>query len=449
MGYGPPYWIIAIIITYPFYLLSNEAGVIISLRLCSLVCAIGSFILVLAILKTITIDNILPIIIITWCFFMPVNITYSTIIHPDTIYAFFLVLSLYLLVKDDNKISNLVNYSVVSFVIALSIKVQALIFSLVYIMYLLFNYQKLDRGSMFRLIGIGFSSLIILNLPLILIPSMLQSYMSFLSFMRTIVKEGWFRTDTPGISFAMFSINYVNIYSFLIIMTGSLVFLWRDFDKKRKNNTYLISLFLIIMTYFLFQTIYIRTSHIHYSLIVIYLLPILIVYFIDNIKKISGDIGLKYYLSCIVLIMLMTLNYNNICYSLQYLSNPAGSQHTIERYDAMNKLTVFINSYDDKLILVGVAHDLAVPYKNGIIIPFERFFSLSETEVLKYNLMIFWKLDSYYPYYTNRVKRWEDTHDIYLKIINGSEFSIGSKSFYYQKVKEDGDFEIYKKINIG
>ena len=113
-GYGCVYWGMSTLVAAPCWAWGSEQGVVISLRLLSLVSSLGSYWLLFNLLKTYTCSFFLTYLPIMFCFFSPVVITYANIIHPESLFCFFLVLAFYWLHKE--KLS-LYNYHPSTFIV--------------------------------------------------------------------------------------------------------------------------------------------------------------------------------------------------------------------------------------------------------------------------------------------------------------------------------------------
>ena len=91
-GYGSVYWGISSLCALPSWMFKSEQGMIISLRALSMFFSLGSFFLILQVLKRLFGQCQKHYVIILLCFFSPVVIRYSNMIHPETMYSFFIVL---------------------------------------------------------------------------------------------------------------------------------------------------------------------------------------------------------------------------------------------------------------------------------------------------------------------------------------------------------------------
>ena len=179
-AYGSVYWGITALVATPFWLIGSELGMIIALRLLSLLFSLASYFLVFLMLKNDAGESIFTYLAILLCFLNPLIVDYSNMIHPEMVYVFFLVLALYFLHKDKNVFGKYYYFAITSFAMAISAKFVACFFGLSFLIYLGANFKKISFMLLLRSFCVGLSSMIIPNIFLFF-PLIFNRYFMWLS----------------------------------------------------------------------------------------------------------------------------------------------------------------------------------------------------------------------------------------------------------------------------
>jgi len=280
-AYGSTYWLISSALVFPFWLAQNEQGMIITLRVLSLLSSLGSFLIILKILTNLDIKKYIILIIVTFCFFIPINIRFATLIYPQTIYNFFICLSFYFLHKDASSLKKYYYYSIFVFTIAVSIKTLSAPYAIVYLVYYFYNYDKVNSKILGKSALLFSGTFIALNPAFLLSHKTLIKYLKDVSIQSEIARHGWLN-NSYGLNFTRLPSSYINFYSFIILMLTSLWFLHLT-RREQKNDqiVYFVSSLFVIMFYFLFCNLY-AASPGHYGMTLIFFVPFVIGYIIKN-----------------------------------------------------------------------------------------------------------------------------------------------------------------------
>ncbi|HHS13164.1 MAG TPA: hypothetical protein ENN03_05275 [bacterium] len=449
LGYGPTYWGVCTLILMPVYALFQEPGLIIGFRLLTVGLTVSSFILLAWILKSIGTSRLVTMVIVLVGFLAPVHIEYTTFVHPESMYIFLLMLSLVFIVKDAEGYSKGFAWSVLFFVLAVAMKLNAVFFGLFHLVYLAFNREKITVRNIFLWLGGGLCLYLLLHLPLFLKPVMLQRHLSFLSGMRTTVKLGPHLEETPGINLTPFSRQYVNLAVFSLILAGSIAYLFLGNVRKRWSLQRVLTLgsLLVMSIYFYFQNIYIRFGHIHYSFVMLFVFPLLAAAAFSTIKALVTR--KKYQLSAVLigLIIFLGLSLPNMIRSLDYLYHVQGNPIHQHRARVIRLIGEFINDYEGPVEHVGICQNVTVPHRHGKRVNQTRFRHFSDDYVSIFDLMIFWKHDRFHKYYVEDFARWKDTRKTYRKIESGEKMrSNDGLIFSFEKILDDEELIIYRRI---
>ncbi len=440
-GYGSSYWLLSTFVALPSIILNSEQGIVVSLRLLSLGFSMASFLIIAKIFQKRGYGFWSGSIFIIICFFSKVNIDLSTQIHPETIYSFFLVLAFYFLYEDSNQFGKFYYYSLIFFSIALSIKPLSTLFCISYVIYFIKNFRSINSKLILK-------SSLILGIPLfiqnifLLKLELLKYYINKIIYQSQILRKGYLNIST---SFGLeeFSINYINIFSLILILGLFIVLSIFIFYKKDRNFIYDLICFSIISVYTLFCLFYARTPG-HYGITTIFFFPLLISTLYQQLRyKI---------IRTIFLITFILLNISNISNVYYVIKNPTGSNRSIQISQALIYIDNYIyKKYDklNKVKYIGISHDLALNIDKNKPIEFTRLWSLNEITLSKCDLLIFWKDDSYYKkIFVNKLKNFENTFELYNKISFGMQINYKNKCYYFEKIVDDERFEIYQSNKI-
>ncbi|MDP3014325.1 MAG: hypothetical protein Q8M92_08800, partial [Candidatus Subteraquimicrobiales bacterium] len=220
---GSIWWAFVALVALPFKLIGSEQGMIISVRVMALLLpTLGTFYLSYRILRDFAKGWLLMSLLYTclaFSFYTIVNIKSVSLTFPEPVYGFFLMLSFYFLYKADNQFNRYFYYSIMAYGASVSVKMLGLLYGIVYVIYLIKNWRKLNIPLVIKTIALWTVTLLFLNL-ILLHPEVRKFFLDNLKEAAFIGKSGfiqyeWFK-DYPS-SLGLFSSNYVNIYAFTLI----------------------------------------------------------------------------------------------------------------------------------------------------------------------------------------------------------------------------------------
>ncbi|MDP3014019.1 MAG: hypothetical protein Q8M92_07250, partial [Candidatus Subteraquimicrobiales bacterium] len=281
---GSIWWAMMALIALPFKLIGSEQGIIISVRILLLLLpTLGTFYLSYKILRDFVKNRFsmaLLYIILAFSFYTAVNITSVFFTFPEPMYGFFLMLSFYFLYKADNQFNRYFYYSIMAYGVSVSIKMVGLLYGVVYVVYFIKNWRKLNVPLVIKTASIWVITLLSLNL-ILLHPEIWRFFSSNLKDTAFVGRHGftqymWFKDFPPSISF--FTKDYINIYAFILILVGFIAGSAYVYLKKginREKYVYFLLAFAVVITYFLYSTFYMFMPH-HYGLVLIYFLPFVV-----------------------------------------------------------------------------------------------------------------------------------------------------------------------------
>lgn len=310
-GYGSVYWVVSAIFAMPCWLIGSEQGIIITLRLLSLLLSIFSYFLIFLILRKNFGESIFAYLAIILSFLNPIIIDYSNMIHPEMIYVFFTVLALYFLHRDENIFGKYYYLAIIAFALAFSTKSIAGLFGLGFLIYLGFNLKKIKLSLFARSLLVGCISLIIPNIFLFC-PMICNRYSRWLAEAANVVANGL--PDAAPINILLniysFSGRYCNIILFAILVMASIFAVL--FLKKRFKYTpvnFYIPLSMIIV-YFGFSVFCCYIPY-HYGIMLMFFLPFIIFAFFKIFRY-----------SIVVVVLSFALNCQNIYSSIMRFVQP-------------------------------------------------------------------------------------------------------------------------------
>lgn len=444
-GYGTMFWMIYIVCTLPFYLIGSEMGMVLTIRLLSLLPSLGVFYIVKQILKDYTKDSAYIYAGIAFCFLQPVMFRTSVVVHPEALYSFFMALSLYFLYKDDGRFGRQLYYSVILFAVCVSIKILGGVFGLSYLIYFYMHRDIIRPSYIIKPMLVGFASLVIFNIQL-LYPPVYTHYMNNMKAVAGITKSGLsYSLNVKSISDSVvfFSTHYTEIYVFAFILLYFLLLIFLNRKKTEPMRYVFVIAFVMITFYFVFAVFYAIAPR-RYAIIAIYLLPILITYISVNLKRKHAILPIMF------LILIFTFNALPLKIVYGYVKNPQGGPAPKRRMVAMNNTQKYLYSYDQPFNIIGVPYGLVVPpveLKEFKQVPAEV---LSPEIVYRYDILILWK-DEYLFHKFNKNRQKEEkfavSYDTRLLVKNSEEMTLRNKiKFRYEKIKEFKTIEIYRKV---
>lgn len=353
-GYGSVYWLISAILAIPFWLVGSEQGIIITLRLLSLLLSIFSYFLIFLILRKNFGESIFACLAIILSFLNPIIIDYSNMIHPEMIYVFFIVLSFYFLNKDENAFGKYYYFAIMAFALAISTKSIAGFFALGFLLYLGFNFKKITFSLFTKSLLIGCISLIVPNIFLFC-PIIFNRYSRWLVEASSVVVNGLPDSMPKNILLNIYSFSgrYCNVilFSILIFLCIFAVLFIGKKVKQTAVNLY-IPLFVIVF-YFFFSVFYCYIPY-HYGIMLMFFLPFIIFEFFKI-----------FHYPIIAVALAVTLNCQNISSSIMRFVQPYSFSEidfspksiTINnsRYNALRLANLHVSAYHK-----NKASDLAI-----------------------------------------------------------------------------------------
>lgn len=171
-SYGFVYWVISMATALPGYLLGSDKFIVVSLRMLSM---LASLMTIFFLWQAFFIRKVIKsffILVVLHVLALPIIFYYSCMVHPETIYCFFMAFSFYALCKDDGQFGRFFYFSIVLFCAAVSVKLLAFLFGIIFFVYFWQHwpgftvfFRKIIRSGI-----LAFFVFIFLNFPLLLHP---------------------------------------------------------------------------------------------------------------------------------------------------------------------------------------------------------------------------------------------------------------------------------------
>lgn len=466
-GYGSFWWAVITITAAPFKLLGSEQGMVVSIRLVSLVSSLAGFYLAYATVREVAmrrLDLLVGVIaLIIACFFTQLVFINSTYIHPETMYCAFLMLAFQQLAKAQGQINRNFYWSLVWLVVAISIKSLAVLFGVVYLVFWWLEPRNIGwRAVVKKAAFIVLATALALN-PWVLHPDLLWNALGHIYSQSMVTRTGWPElhfTWTLANSVKYFSDWYVNFSVLLIVLSLALVtgsFLWGrrgQWAEYGQSSRLFFMSAASIVAYAAFCLFY-TWQPIHYGIAILYLLPVLLISILGLLPVFRTEhgaaIGWSKHLSGSLAVMFLVggvylLQWDKLVGVYNLVTHPEGGPTQMARHRAIYKIRDVLVRYPGTIDLVGVAHDLAVPIINGRRIPFWHLNALPVLRVVESDVLVFWKPDYAYDMkYMKSEPSDPGAYDTYNQIREGIPFSADSNPVAFKKFFEDGELEVYSR----
>lgn len=463
-GYGAFWWAIIAMTAAPFKLLGSEQGMVVSIRLLSLISSLAGFYFAYAAIREIVkrrFDLFVGIVVlIIVCFFTQLVFINSTYIHPETMYCAFLTLAFYQLARAQGQINRNFYWSIVWFVAAISIKLLAALFGVAYLVFWGLGPRNIDWKTVLKAALIALAIALLLN-PWVLHPDLLRDALDRIYMQSAVTRTGWPElhfTWTLENSIKYFSVWYVNFSALLIMLSLALVtsgFLWgrraQGAECEQRGRLFFMSL-AIIVAYAAFCLLY-TWQPVHYGITILYFLPVLVVSMLGSLPDFRTEhgtaAGWSARLSGSLAVILVVggfywIERHRLVGVYNLVTHPTGGGTQLARHRAINNIRDVLGRYPGAIDLVGVAHDLAVPAINGRRIAFWHLNALPFPLVGKSDILVFWKPDyAYAMKYMKREPSDPEAFDTYNRIREGGQFSTDGKAVVFKKFFEDEELEVY------
>ncbi|KAB7892659.1 ArnT family glycosyltransferase [Poseidonibacter ostreae] len=292
-SYGFGFFFLNLLATVPFFATDNIEMTIYMPRIITSLFAVGSVWFVYKIAR-VYVDRYSSVLIALLIFTMPGFYRNALWFHPDWMMTFFVVLSVYLFVKDNFKYKKFFWWAVVTLGFAISTKIQAITFLpfvFVYIFYESFQKKSFINIKIgLKLFAKSFVSLVaifVITNPYLIHPSGLKVFVAmFLANMESnATNHGKVGTVTIGEKLSnAINFYYLESFLFIILILISLVVLFSIFYKnKSKSILPLIALYIVLNIGYLFLMV--NKDWQHYYLTIFTLTPLLLIYLRDKFPK--------------------------------------------------------------------------------------------------------------------------------------------------------------------
>ncbi|MBM3886938.1 hypothetical protein FJ364_03310 [Candidatus Dependentiae bacterium] len=367
-GYGIVYWIILFFATLPGFLLDNQRLIVLGGRFVSLFFSLGTFFLVYVTIKNLfKKDDLIVLLSLVPSLLSFQLFTFQTIVHPETVYIFFIFLALFFLQKDKGAFGSYFLLACSSWTLSLSAKVLAIFSAPIFLIYIIYNKTRLT--SIIKGMAIGALSLMLINFPLFF-PLIRIRFFNWLVGMSGRSSCGSISIEALQGHFFALNDGYLNF--FVLGICFLIILIFEFFELKNKIN--LVILFPnvgISLSFLSLFWIYLIVSFsccrdvatIHYGLPLLYAFPFLVM---SLLKRIDNVWPLYALILQILLICLLPLKF--FAGSNQYqlalpsfcLLSSANGVESIhdEAFDAKRDMDVAASlfkkyfSYSDKRLLV-------------------------------------------------------------------------------------------------
>ncbi|MFA5879557.1 MAG: hypothetical protein WC860_05210 [Candidatus Margulisiibacteriota bacterium] len=265
VGYGYPFTIINFFAALPFLIINNEQLILFFPRFVLSFFAAGSLFIIYKILKRDQIkitskSNISILFCILIICFMPAFFSQGLKIYPQHLMGFFILLSSFLLIKDNFEFKKYYWLSSIFAGIAISIKIEAIFYLLTYIFYSFaflylnkFNFKSIIKAflSLITTMFISFAIFVVLN------PYLLTS----------LGREKWYAAFLVGKYnctikitllqkiFKVIGGNYYNPILYLIVIISLLWNFFSCYRKKEFNFYSYLSPFIVFSQFYMLLTV--------------------------------------------------------------------------------------------------------------------------------------------------------------------------------------------------
>lgn len=468
-GYGQIWWAFMCLILAPGYLVDSEQLMFITARLSSLLFYLSSlWVIYLCLAKYIT--NVLSLALLI-ILFLIASLTQITIIkansvYCDTAYLFFLSLATLNLLRDNGKFGRFFSYSLVSFIVCLSIKLTPIPAGIIYFVYLILNKSNFPVDAKFitkTVITCGVT-IFVLN-PTFLHPELFSHFLNILNFYSEVARNGWAdlqHTYSFMSSLQNFEVFYFNfeflafIFAFPILLTLLMLFTPEKYsaltmslglsrDEMRIYWLFSIPLCCVILFGLFYTWI---PSHFAFATVLL-CIPVAFISF-EKVQQLIVQQQLflmkskarEYFshsVAVLFLILALFMNMQIIQKNIHILQNTGLDT---PRSLAIETIQNGLLTLDYVPSFVGVAHELGMPRIGGKKVAHWMLNELPTELLLSSDLLIFWKQDDKYKrLYEVRNLHQPQAYQNFQKIY--SEQAILSE-IKFEKIYEQDDILFYQ-----
>lgn len=295
-NYGHLFFLLNFILTFPFLISENFEMVVIIPRIFSSISAVFSLIFINKIIKTKE-NDLISFFSVLLLILLPAFWLNSIVFHPDWPYTLFIILSVYYLKLDNNQLGKNFNLSIVFFSISFCLKLQAIIFVPIIILYALrVSENHITRVRVLIKLFLFLIVARIVTNPYLLHPEGFESFIEgFVADMNSN-KTNHGLGNTVDFYDKIMLINNYYINSIILFITLSFYLFRGYFFKSSKLN---FSIFSTVILNLLYLLIFVNKAWQHYYLT----LFVLFILLLSDILSKS-----KYYKIIFSLIFLIQIN---------------------------------------------------------------------------------------------------------------------------------------------
>ena len=309
-NYGWLYFLISFILALPGFIIDNESLILIGPRLFSALSSMFSLYFLLKILNFFNVDFYKSFLTLLFISLLPGFWSSAIIFHPDWPYLMLIIISFYYLIKDNFLFGNKYLKAVFFFSLAVSIKIQAIIF-----VFLLFLYVIIKKKPFLFIL----KNFILILSSIIFIRLLTNPYLFNSEGLTEFYKD--FQTGSSSdlnlndylnlykTKLSVISKYYIDILILIILGYYNFVFL-----KQKSANKFNIILFLNLIISFLYTFFIVVHPFEHYYL------PIIILFILNTT---IASKGYKTYLPILLIICLTQLfNKFNTLHNIFFYKTP-------------------------------------------------------------------------------------------------------------------------------
>lgn len=399
LGYGSVYWGVSALIALPAWLMKSEQGMILSLRFSSLCFSLGAFYFIANMAQHIVRNYLITFTSIALCFFTPIVINYSNMIHPEAMYVFFMAAAFYCISKDNGTFGKYYYSSLAASALAVGTKILALPFGLVFLIY--FAHSKRSLAQLKKIIATSaafwFGCFAVIN-SFLLFPMIRTRYLNWVFAVSNTVRNGHPGSmPNPLINkLFYFSHNYVSLALFvsILVLTSFAI------TRYKKHFMTIFSATGLTFFFFCFSVFYAYEPY-HYGIALIYFFPLCLGLCMHYVITKFSTHAMKTSQTLLLLVLLITGSKQTLNSSLNQLTHPTtmGADKAVAQ--KMNHVHQVLAQYLSPAIKkVGHTPYLALKHFNGN--QFEKLRPESFSAVIaSYDLLVLWKHDDFYQPLTN------------------------------------------------
>lgn len=292
ISYGPLFWFLLFLITYPFLLLNSEPGILITGHLLSLVTGACAWLVVIILIKQhITKKPLIISLALLPGLLIPQVLIFQSSIHPDMLAMLAITLMIYFLMLDREKtipFSNYFNYALIALCIGFAIKFNSAISAFALILHTFFNRKSYSLTLFKKHVILAGGLTFLFHMPMIHY-DVFKHYIARLLFLSKKARElgGWQNhLITIQEKIAAFNDCFFSIWFFIFISLIGLIFLFLNRKKWHHRNN--VFLFFLGIFFFISHCSWVLVSNhviwVHYALIGAFLLPIIIAFIATQLE---------------------------------------------------------------------------------------------------------------------------------------------------------------------